>query len=132
MNNRRPPGDRMPNNHGGGGGGGGQRNRRRRRPQSNDNRRERPEPLVEQAKKAPPVLKRYAVVFYDTHNQAREDLTRLAELKQQVDQVNIVVKAEGSMEDPELLSFGKLYAGEAWHLIHKRRETDGWYNDPHE
>jgi hypothetical protein len=57
---------------------------------------------------------------------------RLTELKQQCDQLNIVIKAEGSMDDPELLNYGKIYAGEAWHLIHKRRETDGWYNEPHE
>ena len=41
-------------------------------------------------------------------------------------------KTEGSMDDPELVAHGRVYAGEAWHLIHKRRVDDKWYDDLHE
>lgn len=41
------------------------------------------------------------------------------------------MKQEGSMEDPELVKFGKVFAGAAWALIHERREQEGWYNSPH-
>lgn len=85
------------------------------------------------SRKAPPVLKRYGVVFYETHAQAREDAENLEIKAKEVDQLNIVVRAEGTMEDPELLKYGKLFAGEAWHLIHRRRvDDDKWYNEPHE
>jgi hypothetical protein len=118
--NKRPNPDKNPNRH-----------RRRRRGGGGG---QKPEPVVEQAvpKKAPPKLKRYAIVFYENHAQAREDSSHLGELRDSCDQLNIVIKAEGSMEDPELLQYGKIYAGEAWTLIHKRRVDDGWYNDLHE
>ncbi len=84
-------------------------------------------------RKAPPVLKRYGVVFYDNHAQAREDIANLQVKSKEVDQLNIVIRAEGTMDDPELLKFGKVFAGEAWHLIHQRRMIDDkWYNEPHE
>ena len=105
------------------------RSRRRRRP-NNPTGQNKTEPEV--VKKSPPALKRYAVVFYENHNLAREEVERLAELKTQCDQLNIVVKAEGMMDDPELTPYGRVYAGEAWHLIHKRRQDDGWYNEMHE
>ncbi|MCX6130727.1 MAG: hypothetical protein NTX25_16920 [Proteobacteria bacterium] len=85
-----------------------------------------------QSRRIQPVLKRYAVIFYETHAQAREDAANLEQKKAAVDQVNIVIRAEGSMEDPELLKYGKVYAGEAWHLIHTRRVDEGWYNEVHE
>lgn len=106
-----------------------QRPRRRRRGEGS----QRAEPTVELlTKKAPPVLRRYQVVFYDTHAQAREDSAQLAALKAACDQLNIVIRAEGGMDDPSLLPYGKIYAGEAWTLIHKRRVEDGWYNSPQE
>ena len=118
--NKRPNPDKNPNRH------------RRRRQAGGGG--QKPEPVVEQAvpKKSPPMLKRYSIVFYDHHAQAREDTARLSELRDSCDQLNIVIKAEGTMEDPELLQFGKIYAGEAWTLIHKRRVEDGWYGEPHE
>ena len=87
---------------------------------------------VEVVKKGPLVLKRYGVIFYETHALAKEDHENLANLKLQCDQLNIVVRAEGSMDDPELTIHGRVYAGEAWNLIHKRRMEDGWYNEAHE
>lgn len=104
------------------------RSRRRRRPNQSAQARVEPE-LV---KKSPPVLKHYGVVFYETHNLAKEDLENLAKLSPQFDQLNIVIKAEGSMDDPDLTAHGRVYAGEAWHLIHKRRVDDKWYETPHE
>jgi hypothetical protein len=87
---------------------------------------------AEVVKKSPPTLKRYGVIFYESHALAKDDRPRLAELKTEFDQLNIVIKAEGSMDDPELVAFGRVYAGEAWHLIHRRRVDDGWYNEMHE
>ena len=83
-------------------------------------------------KKAPAPLRRYIVCFYESFPQAHADKEKLGQQKAQCDQLNIVIKAEGNMEDPELLSFGKVFAGEAWTLIHKRRVDDGWYNEMHE
>ncbi len=111
------------------------RNPKRRRRRRNPNRsgekpqNRAPQPPREEAPKAIP--KRYGVVFYDTHQQAKEDSTNLLEKAREVDQLNIVIRAEGTMDDPELLQYGKLYAGEAWATIHQRRVDDGWYNEPH-
>lgn len=106
-----------------------QRPRRKRRGDGS----QRPDPTVEVvSRQAAPVLRTYQVVFYDTHAQAREDAPKLAELKAACDQLNIVIRAEGGMDDPQLLSYGKIYAGEAWTLIHKRRVDDGWYLEPRE
>ncbi len=129
--NKRPPG-KSPN-----------RNRRRRRGgegqgqnqgQAQGQGQQRPEPIVEYAPKQPKprVLKKYTVAFYETFVQAREDLPRLLELKNEFDQINIVIKADGNMDDPELSAIGKVFAGEAWTLIHKRRVDDGWYNEARE
>lgn len=100
------------------------RPRRRRRGGSSS-----PKPQAEETVKHVP--KRYGVVFYDNHAKAKEDAAQLLLKAKEVDQLNIVIKAEGSMDDPELLQYGKVYAGEAWTTIHKRREEDGWYNEPH-
>lgn len=108
-----------------------QKGRPRRRRRSNQSG-ERGRSEAEVQKKAPPVLKKYGVVFYENHALAREDAAKLAELKSEVDQLNIVIKAEGSMDDPELVAHGRVYAGDAWSLIHKRRVEEGWYNEMHE
>jgi hypothetical protein len=105
------------------------RQRRRRRP-ANAQGAQKPE--AEVLKKSAPVLKSYGVVFYENHILAKEDQETLKALSPQFDQLNIVIKAEGSMDDPELTIHGRVYAGEAWHLIHKRRVDDNWYNDKHE
>lgn len=103
-----------------------QKNRRRRR--SGSGQRER-KPPVEKFVAPPP--RRFGVVFYESHQQAREDSAQLLEKAREVDQLNIVIKAEGTMDDPELLQYGKLYAGEAWYTIHQRRVEEGWYEVPH-
>jgi hypothetical protein len=137
--NRRPnhqqgsgqQGDRNRNRRrrgGGGGGGGNQQGGGQRQPRQQGEAA----PAVEITRKAPPVLRRYGVIFYDNHAQAREDAANLLEKSKEVDQLNIVIRAEGTMDDPELLKYGKIFAGEAWHLIHRRRVEEKWYDEPHE
>jgi hypothetical protein len=79
-----------------------------------------------------PTLRTYNVIFFDTINQAKSDMSHLKSLASQCDQLNIIVRAEASMEDAELTAVGKLFCGAAWALIHERRIADGWYNEPHE
>jgi hypothetical protein len=74
----------------------------------------------------------YKAVFYDTLNQAKADLEALRNLALSCDQINIIVRAEASMDDAELNAVGKLFCGAAWALIHERRKQDGWYEGPHE
>jgi hypothetical protein len=140
--------NRRPNNQQGSGHQGGDRNRNRRRrggggggggPQQGGGGGQRQPrqqgeaaPAVEITRKAPPVMRRYGVIFYDNHAQAREDAATLLEKSKEVDQLNIVIRAEGTMDDPELLKYGKIFAGEAWHLIHRRRVDEKWYDEPHE
>ena len=89
----------------------------------------------EQEKPEPPfvhVEKRYGVVIYDTIQAARADIPTLTEKTNDVDQLNVVIRAEGHMDDPELTTIPKvkLFAGTAWTLIHERRLQDGWYDSP--
>ena len=76
--------------------------------------------------------RRYHVIFFDTLAQAKSDLDSLKKMAGECDQLNIVVRAEASMDDPDLTSIGKLFCGAAWALIHERRKADGWYDQPHE
>ena len=54
------------------------------------------------------IPKRYGVVFYDSLNAAKEDSEQLLDKAKEVDQLNIVIRAEAPMDDPELLQYGKL------------------------
>lgn len=74
--------------------------------------------------------KRYGLLFYENFNEAKSNVETLASKAKEVEQLNIVIKAEGNMKDPELTQYGVVYAGEAWHLIHQRRQEDGWYDQP--
>jgi hypothetical protein len=74
----------------------------------------------------------YKVIFFDTLAQAKADLPNLTSLSSSCDQLNIVVRAESTMDDPELNGVGKLFCGAAWALIHERRKADGWYDTSHE
>ena len=78
------------------------------------------------------VEKRYGVVIYDTIQAARADIPTLTEKINDVDQLNVVIRAEGHMDDPELTTIPKVkvFAGTAWTLIHERRLHDGWYDSP--
>jgi hypothetical protein len=78
------------------------------------------------------VKKRYGVVFYETLAAAKADMDAIKQKLVEVEQLNIVLRAEGGMDDPELGSLGpvKVFAGVAWALIHDRRVEEGWYNEP--
>jgi len=82
-------------------------------------------------KQPPPTTpKRYGVVFYETFQAAKSDVENLSQKKSAFDQLNVVIRAEGNMDDPDLLRYGKVFAGAAWYLIHERRAQDGWYDKP--
>ncbi len=78
------------------------------------------------------VERTYGVAFFDTFAAARAERAALAEQCKGVDQLNIIIRAEGDMDDPELLSLGnvKVFAGNAWTIVHERRKEDGWYDAP--
>ena len=95
-------------------------NRRRRRPNRNRSQKNGEKQAVEEAP-IKHIPKRYGVIFYDTLVQAKESGPELLDKAKEVDQLNIVIRAEAPMDDPDLLQYGKLYAGEAWSLIHERR-----------
>lgn len=77
-------------------------------------------------------LRRYDVAIFETFAAARADLENLRKRAQEVDQINIVIKQEGSMDEADLTAVGKVFAGAAWALIHERRIEDGWYKEPRE
>lgn len=79
----------------------------------------------------PGTPKKYGAVVYETFAAAKSDLEQLAAKKAQFDELNIIVKQEGNMDDPELTPFGRIYAGAAWALIHERRVEEKWYDSPH-
>ena len=72
----------------------------------------------------------YKILVYDTFAEAKADLEKLRTTAASCDKLNIVVKQEGNMDDPDLTPFGKVFAGAAWTLIHERRIEDGWYTAP--
>ena len=76
--------------------------------------------------------KKFGVIFFPDFIQAKTHSHELQAYCDQCDQLNLVVEQEGDMDDPSLLSINpkiKVYAGEAWTLIHKRRLEEGWYLD---
>ena len=99
---------------------GNQGRRRRRRPK-------KPQEVKIPAWEPKPKDRRYAPMFFDTFMAARNQVAEIAEKAKSVDQVNIIIKEEGNMDDPELIQHGKVFAGEAWTLVHTRRVEEGWY-----
>lgn len=79
----------------------------------------------------PQKSKRIHAIFFETFDEARSATQQLAELKSQCDQLNIVIRQEGDMNDQALLAYGKVFAGAAWTLIHERRRDEGWYQATH-
>ena len=74
-------------------------------------------------------LKLYGVLFYDSFASAKHNAEDILQASQKFDQLNVVIKEEGNMGDPELKGIAqnlKIFAGDAWHLIHTRRKDDGW------
>ncbi len=102
-------------------GGSRRRSRKRRRP---------PKKVQPQYESVVHVPKRYSVVFYDTLEMAKNSCAELLEKAKDCDQLNIVIRCDADMDDPELLQYGKVFAGEAWTLVHERRVEDGWYDEP--
>ena len=91
------------------------------------------QPAEDYSKHTPTTPKKYQVKFFDNFNDARKDPDSLLALCSDCDQLNVVVRAEGNMEDPEIIGIDpkiKLFAGEAWALIHDRRVEDHWYDQP--
>ncbi len=86
------------------------------------------EQVKSQGKKPP---RRYGISFYDSLNDARNDLENLTQKSHEVDQLNIIIRAEGAFEDAELSKIGKLFSGKAWVAIHEKRVEEGWYNSAH-
>lgn len=92
--------------------------------------------ISDKANAVPPVSlrlpqRKYGIVFFETLAAAKNDLIRLQEMARGYDQLNIVIRAEASMDDADLAAIGKVFAGAAWALIHDRRVADGWYNESH-
>jgi hypothetical protein len=72
----------------------------------------------------------YAVLFFDTFPQALAQQSKILEKCAECEHLNVVIQAEGNMDDPALLGIHpkvKVYAGKAWTLIHKRRVEENWY-----
>ena len=72
----------------------------------------------------------YRVLFFKTFQEARQAKDTIAAECQNTNQLNVVIKEEGNMDDPSLLGIDpkvKVFAGDAWTLIHERRLKDGWY-----
>jgi hypothetical protein len=90
--------------------------------------RSRPEPKS-------PILKTYGIIFFDSASSAlyaREEIIALAE---KCDQLNVVIRAEGTSQEAALLALHakvKVFSGNAWWIIHERRKADGWYDSPQE
>lgn len=78
------------------------------------------------------IIKKYDILFYDTFAAAHQDVETIKAATANCDQLNLVIRAEGNMDDPVLTQIEKLkiFAGTAWTTIHERRVEDGWYTEP--
>lgn len=109
-----------------------QQGQKGKQPQKGQQRQKPPQqPNVPDIIYKPGPPKRYGVVFYDSLFAAKADLDTLRKKASDVDQLNIVIRAESDMDDQELTKIGKVFAGPAWTLVHERRVEEGWYNNPH-
>ena len=80
-----------------------------------------------------PSAKKIRALFYQTFAEAYQDEAAIKSAAELCDQLNVVIDEEGEMADPKLAAYAsevRVFAGEAWALIHKRRESDGWYAEP--
>jgi hypothetical protein len=66
------------------------------------------------------------VRFYDSFQEAYHDVEKLPDLER-----DIIIKTEGSMNDPKLLPKGRVFAGTAWWIIFQRRVEEGFYPEEH-
>lgn len=78
------------------------------------------------------IFKKYNLIFFDSFSEAKLAKEKLASLCAQCQQLNLVIREEGSMDDVDLLSIDskiKVFAGKAWTSIHERRVAEGWYEN---
>lgn len=77
----------------------------------------------------------FQVIFFDSFAAAKSSAEDIRQQCSGCDQLNVVIRAEGNMDDEEILGLDpkvRVYAGAAWTLIHERRQSDGWYQSPHQ
>ena len=80
-------------------------------------------------------LKKYQVMFFESIPSALFAQAEILDQSSRYDQLNIVIRSEGANNDPTLQALNdniKVYAGNAWWLIHERRKTEGWYDNTQE
>ena len=81
-------------------------------------------------KDAPQEVKRLRMLQFESFDLAKKASERIQQVASECDCVNVVIREEGNMDDPELLGLAKqvrVFAGDAWFLIHERRQEEGWY-----
>ena len=71
--------------------------------------------------------KKIGVIFFASVAEAISKIENIKKSSAECEQLNIVIKQEGNREIPELEEVGKVFLGEAWHIIHTRRQEDGFY-----
>lgn len=109
-------------------------NRSKRKPSNRGSQSKKTPPknenVIDYSRYKPMPPKTYQVVFYPTFVAAIKDADAIRAMCTKSDFVNVVVKAEGDMTNPEILGIDpkvRLFAGEAWDLIHHRRIEEKWY-----
>lgn len=76
--------------------------------------------------------KKIHIIFFETFAEAKQAIEKIKQGCVGCDQLNVVIREEGDMNHPVILGVDpkvKLYAGQAWNLIHERRLSEGWYNN---
>ncbi len=70
------------------------------------------------------------LMMFETFHEAKAAKRQILEQCASCDQLNVVIREEGNMEDAELLGIDKrvkVFAGKAWATIHERRQQEAWY-----
>jgi hypothetical protein len=151
--NNKPSGNRQQGsnkNQPSGGGGGGGNNSSGRPSGSGQKKRRKPGPQKtggSEAKPAVPAVKQHDFSVYlakpakkcsfklfETFAEARNHAKDILEACKNCDQLNVVIRAEGDMNDAELVRISPkvmIFAGAAWTLIHERRVEEKWYESTH-
>lgn len=69
-------------------------------------------------------------LFFDSFIEAKNSREKILSLCEKYEQVSVVIREEGDMDDIELVSLHpaiKIYAGTAWTKIHEMRQAEGFY-----
>ena len=69
-------------------------------------------------------------LFFENFIEAKNSREKILSFCENHEQVSLVIREEGDMDDTELLSFHpsvKVYAGTAWTKIHEMRQAEGFY-----